>query len=525
MLALTSTRRFALGVLFLTGAVLTSGCSLSWRENTSPVQTSTLTPSPAPSTPRPPDTLPPPPAGLQRYYSQQVAWQPCEGSYQCATVEVPLDYAQPQGSTIRLAVKSRPATGAAPRLGALLFNPGGPGESGVRYLPDVLDYPVVKELSQQYDVVGFDPRGVGASAAVQCLQGAQLDQYLASDPTPDSEQEVSALQQANREFVAACQANTGALLGHISTLDTARDLDVVRAVMGDYQLNYLGFSYGTFLGAHYANLFPARVGRMVLDAALDPSVNSWETALGQARGFEQSLRAFITDCLSRGAQCPLRGSVDEAAQQIQRIIEQADAAPYPTGTQRQLTESLAVIGIARLLYSEQNWPGLRFALAQVLNNGHAALLLESADDYYSRSSSGFLTNSAVAFAAIGCADGQEPATPAQVRSRMAQFEQASPTFGRFVAWGALSCQQWPYPGAIKPGPLHAKGAAPILVIGTTSDPATPYAWAQGLAQQLDSGHLLTREGEGHTAIGSNGCIDQAVRAYFLQGTLPSVARC
>lgn len=473
--------------------------------------------------------LPAPPQQLARFYSQQLDWQQCPNQQRvlCSTVEVPLDYAQPQGQTLRVAVSRLPAGDSRRRLGSLVLNPGGPGAGAVDMLPTLaMMAQGVSRAASRYDLVAFDPRGVGRSQPVRCLDTAAQDRYLAADPTPDDPAEVAQLQRLNREFGQACLANVGALLGHVSTAEVARDMDILRAALGDKRLNYVGFSYGTFIGASYAEQFSLRVGRMVLDGAVDPAQDAWGFALGQTQGFEQALRAFVTDCLALGAQCPLSGTVEQAQAQVAGLIAHIDAQPLPTGTDRPLTESLATIGIADALYTQQRWPTLREALRQAMTQGDGALLLKASDQYYHRSTSGYTDNSVAAMSAVSCLDRAAGADPATVGARIPQFERASPTFGRYVAWGAIGCTQWPYPPTMAAAPVHAVGAAPILVVGTTGDPATPYAWAQSLAAQLDSGHLLTLVGEGHLALGSgNACIDDAVQNFLLRGVLPTNDRC
>ena len=312
------------------------------------------------------------------------------------------------------------------------------------------------------------------------------------------------------------------LLGHVDTRSAARDLDVLRAALGDETLSYLGFSYGTLLGATYAGLFPETVGRMVLDGAVDPTLERAELGLGQAIGFEGALRAYVEDCLA-GDDCPLTGSVDQALQQVSGLVDQARRSPLRTESGRALTGSLAFTGVAVALYDEEFWPPLTQALTAALRQDDGTILLALADLYNDRNEDGtFASNSMEAFIAVSCLDSVESPDPAEMRATAAELAEAAPTVGRFFGYNGVVCASWPHPPVGEVGPITAEGAPPIVVIGTTNDPATPYVWAEGLAEQLSSGVLLTYEGEGHTAYGrSNDCIAAAVDAYLLEGTVPA----
>lgn len=475
--------------------------------------------STAPSEPRPsPSGLPEPPDGLDRFYTQQVSWSTCEGDFECATVQVPLDYAEPQGRTIDIAVNRRPADDLDALQGALLVNPGGPGVPGTSYARQLA--PMLGEVTEQFDLVGFDPRGTGDSATIDCLSDDELDEYLGADVSPDTAAEVSALREGIVEFGAGCQQRSGELTGHVSTVEAARDLDIIRQVVGDPSMHYFGTSYGTELGATYAELFPGRVSRMVLDAAVDPAVHGLELGLAQLRGFETALQAYLRDCVDSG-ECPLGGSVEEAEATLVDLMAQIDAEPLPGDDERELTTGWAFYGLALPLYAAELWPALTQALTAALD-GDGSVLLRLADAYTSRLGGEYANNSMEAFVAINCLDDPTARTPAEIREALPRFEEASAVFGATFAWGSIGCPQWPVEPS-RPGPdeIDAAGAEPILVIGTTRDPATPYVWAQSLAEQLESGVLLTREGDGHGAFGhGNECIDDAVREYLLQGAVP-----
>ena len=473
----------------------------------------------------------PVPADLARFYSQTLTWSTCSDvkapsgeTAQCGTVTVPLDWADPTGQTIQLAVARLRARGSD-TVGSILVNPGGPGASAVDFL-ETAGTVVSAEVRDEYDLVAFDPRGVQRSAPVRCYDGAQMDQLVAADFDLSTDAGVQAQEKAWADFGAACAQNTGPVLGHVDTISSARDMDVVRAAVGDATLDYLGYSYGTKLGATYAALFPKTVGRMVLDSALDPTLDADAVSAGQAVGFESALRAYVTDCLG-GKGCPLTGTVDAAMKQIATLLNRTHTTPLPTGTSRRLTAPLAFTGIAYPLYSQRAWPMLTQALTAAVK-GDGSGLLQLADAYYDRSSDGtYTTNTTEAFTAIGCLDSRGSADLATMRAQAAAIEKAAPTVGQFFAYTGTVCADWPVPQVKDLTDYSAKGAPPIVVIGTTNDPATPYVWAQKMASTLSSGVLLTHVGQGHGAYGlSNSCVQGAVDTYLLDGTPPKVGtRC
>lgn len=458
-----------------------------------------------------------PTGSLARFYGQPVAWEKCPGAFECGTVEVPVDYTDPDGKTLELAVNRRPADGNSP-IGALIVNPGGPGASGVDYAPQAVAQ-FGPEVLRDYDVVGFDPRGVAASEPVECLDDPGVDRLLAADPDPDTDSEVAETERLLADFAAGCAEDAGALLPHLSTTDVARDLDVLRAVMGDDKLHYYGASYGTFIGAVHAELFPDRVGRVVLDGAVDPSLGIEEVNRQQAAGFETALRAYVEACVGQ-PECPLGDNLQAGVDRVGELLDELDAEPLQTGSDRELTQSLGLYGVALPLYVEAYWPVLDQALTQALD-GDGAALLALADAYWGRTAEGYKTNTAQAIYAVNCLDDPSDATVADIEQSIPSFEQVAPTFGRTFAWSPLACAQWPVEAAAPVPDIDGEGAAPILVVGTTRDPATPYEWAQSMADQLESGVLLTRDGDGHTAYGQgNECIDSAVDRYLVEGTVP-----
>ncbi|KOV73666.1 proteinase [Streptomyces sp. AS58] len=468
------------------------------------------------------------PSALAPYYGQRLKWRACGvPDFECATLRAPLDYTKPGGGDVQLAVARKKATGPGKRLGSLLVNPGGPGGSAIGYLQAYAGIGYPAEVRARYDMVAFDPRGVARSEPVKCLDGKAMDQYTLTDVTPDDQREVDGLAGEYRKFAEGCGRQSPKLLRHLSTVEAARDMDVLRAVLGDKKLTYVGASYGTFLGATYAGLFPQRVGRLVLDGALDPSLSSRRLNLDQTAGFETAITAFAKDCAQQ-TDCPLGGpktTPEQVGQNLRAFLDNLDARPLPTGDAdgRKLTESIATTGVIAAMYDEAAWQQLRDALASAMQQNDGAGLLLLSDSYYERDAAGEYSNLMYANAAVNCLD-LPPAfeTPDEVRRALPAFEKASPVFGKTLAWAALNCAYWPVAPAGEPHRIEAKGAAPIVVVGTTRDPATPYHWAKALAGQLSSGRLLTRDGDGHTAYGRGStCIDRTINAYLLRGTAPA----
>ncbi|MEV6961400.1 alpha/beta hydrolase [Streptomyces sp. NPDC051207] len=467
------------------------------------------------------------PPALSPYYGQKLKWRGCGApGFQCATLKAPLDYAKPSGGDIRLAVARKKATGPGGRIGSLLVNPGGPGGSAVDYLQAYAGVGYPAEVRARYDMVAVDPRGVARSEPVECLDGREMDTYTQTDVTPDHERETETLVGAYRTFAEGCGADAPGLLRHVSTVEAARDMDILRAVLGDRKLNFVGASYGTFLGATYAGLFPDRAGRLVLDGAMDPSLPARRLNLEQTAGFETAFQSFAKDCVRR-SDCPLGGrntTPAQAGKNLKAFFDKLDRRPVPAGDAggRRLTESLATTGVIAAMYDESAWEQLRESLTAAMKEKDGAGLLVLSDSYYERDADGGYSNLMFANAAVNCLD--LPAafnSPDEVRQALPAFERASPVFGEGLAWASLNCAYWPVAPSGEPHRIKAAGASPIIVVGTTRDPATPYRWAKSLAAQLSSARLLTYEGDGHTAYGrGSACVDSTINAYLLRGTPP-----
>ncbi|WP_336206324.1 alpha/beta hydrolase [Nonomuraea sp. LPB2021202275-12-8] len=457
------------------------------------------------------------PPGLGGFYAQRLAWSACGGGFQCAKLKVPVNYAKPKGRHIEIAVIRLRAQGPK-RIGSLVLNPGGPGGSGVAMARNAKLF-LSPALRSSFDIVGFDPRGVGLSAPVRCMSPSVLDAYHALDPTPDTPTEVRKGDLYQQAYAQGCKANTGGLLAHLGTRSAARDIDVLRAALGEQRLTYLGFSYGSLLGATYADLFPKRVRAMVLDGAIDPTTRG-SSAGSVAHSFEVAFTAFLRDCY-RAPGCPFKKhKVSASFKELAGLFKRADRAPLRNDADgRQVNEALVWRGVMASMYSREQWPALRAALADAFK-GDGTALLTFADGYNGRLGDGTYDNGGEAFVAINCVD--YPPTSTATRSQVTYVPE-SRYFGKYFSDGLLSpCAFWPVKGTEGVGrPLRAKGAPPILVVGTTRDPATPYKDAKALAAQLSSGVLLGFDGDGHTAYGGpSTCVNGAVDRYLITRVPP-----
>jgi pimeloyl-ACP methyl ester carboxylesterase len=413
-----------------------------------------------------------------------------------------------------MAIDRHPATG--PKVGSLLTNPGGPGASGVDALPSLVAH-MPADVLAAFDVVGFDPPGVGRTAPVTCLDSAGLSQYFHVDPAPPTAAGFQAMVAADRNFAAGCQARSGAELPYVSTVDAARDMDVLRSALGDSRLTYMGFSYGTLLGATYAGLFPTHVRALVLDGALDPALPTITQLDQQSAAIDGQLQQFFGVC-ARQASCPWKpgGSMSAA---YQALVARVRANPLPAqGTSRKVGPSELLYGTAVTLYSTSTWNDLAYAL-QAASAGDGTDFLELFDTYTGRHENGTYDNLFEANAAINCLDAPAP-SPATLQAAAPAAQAVAPVFGLQNLDSEVGCAVWPVPATGKVGPIRAAGSPPILVVGSTGDPITPYSWAQALSQQLANGVLLTRVGDGHTAYLNSSCIRGRVDQYLIHLTVP-----
>lgn len=436
----------------------------------------------------------------------------------CGKVPVPLDYDNPASATIDIEVLKVHDNRQPKKIGPLLMNPGGPGAGGLT-LPLELLPTLSDTILNNFDLIGFDPRGVDLSSPINCVSDAQKDQFEAADPnllTPDGFAQAKA---ANTAVAQECAAAYPATLADYNTVFTAMDMERIRLALGGGKLNYLGLSYGTELGAVYAHLYPAEVRAAVLDGAIDPTTDAVTSAADQLQGFESAFDQFAADCLQRPA-CAVLGN---PRQVVYQLTAQANVTPIPSkaaGETRAATGGVVLTGVLQGLYDQSLWQELGDALVQA-QKGDSQGLFGLADEYYKRSANGTHTNIYEANEAINCNDSPPGPSDQVIQATATTWATAYPMFG---AWGAamlFQCQSW-QPVRHPLPPVTATGAPPILVVGTTHDPATPYAGAAKLAAALTSGQVLTWQGQGHTAYTKSTCIDANVDNYLVTTAMPPV---
>ena len=435
---------------------------------------------------------------------------------------VPIDYKKLSTGTFEIALLKYEAR-TSKKLGSLIVNPGGPGGSGVDYAY-AAEYIFSPAILDRYDIVGFDPRGVSRSAPIRCLTDKELDANNNSDSKPDNDAEFQQILQDTKKYVEKCKEENKHLTSY-STANVARDLDILRHALGDKQLNYMGKSYGTYLGTLYAQFFPEKVGRVVLDGAVDPSISNFQQTLTQAVGFDQAFNSFAADCNKR-KNCTLPKDKDAAVAEMQTLFSKATNKPFPTKKSgRTLSESMMVLGTASAMYDNQTgWPQLRRAIAEA-QKGYGDTFLKLADEYTGRQNDGsYPDNEFDSGAVIDCLDFNEPRSVKQIRSDANVFADKAPLFGPYLAYGGVTCKFFNQDSEITIEPLST--ASPVIVIGTTGDPATPYEWAEGLSKLLTNSRLISLTGEGHTGQGQgNACIDDQIDDFYLTGKAPTTSTC
>jgi pimeloyl-ACP methyl ester carboxylesterase len=460
---------------------------------------------------------------LEPFYKQDVTWQNCGGGMDCATLKAPVDWSQPDGEQIELAIARHKAGGDS--MGSLLINPGGPGGSGYDFAQGFVPSDGVYD---NYDIVGFDPRGVGRSTPIICFtDDADRDEmiYGTYDDPYGSEGWQAELADRQKAWVDACAENTGDLLGHIDTVSVAHDMDMMRAVLGDDELNYLGYSFGTYIGTVYAELFPEKVGRMVLDGAVEPPFGTFAQLADQMAGFDSAFRAYMEWCLASG-DCPFEGPLGEALAEAHLLTLSVDGQGLESGDGRVLDSATVGTGIALALYNAGNWSYISDMFAE-LKQGEASTAFLLADSYNGREGGGYADRSLDVYFAVTCAEGDIGTDDVDLIEGLGIMDEKGPYVGGILALDdytllEAACSQWPHERPEFPAEFDAAGAPPILVIGTTNDPATPYANSVALADQLESGVLISYEGEGHTVYGNGvACIDDLVDAYFVDDEVPA----
>ena len=450
-------------------------------------------------------------------------WGPCimtesmpdsTGAYpgvDCSTLTVPFDYARPEGPSFTIPVVRIPSKADKPRL--LLTNPGGPGISGAKDLISVRDY--FEKFTDTHSVVSFDPRGVGGSnPAIQCLDLQQQWAIFDQPSVPTSDVETSRATELAAGIGAACQRQFGDAFGHVGTANVARDMDEIRKAMGFDKIDYFGFSYGTFLGAMYTDMFPGKADRVVLDSVMDPSLDYQQIRHGQAQGMQHSVTAFVEDCLRR-ADCPLSGAPSQALQQISDLIGKLDKQPYVSPDGRALSGA-RMLGLVESsqYFPDSGWPGLRDALHRAVAGDWAAV----ADAAFSPN---LMVNPADSeYLSVVCIDFQQERDPGAPRRLAPLWSAESPISGGNRAWSLAPCESWPVGAARAPGPVNAGGAGQVLILNTTGDPATPLAWAQSLHDQIKNSTLVIAPAEGHIASTQSACAEDALVAFLTKGSLP-----
>ena len=463
------------------------------------------------------------PEGLEKFYKQKLGWVPCkdDAKMQCADVKVPLDYKKPGGKGITVAMAKLPAKGGKP-IGSLFINPGGPGESGIDMVSRA-DKTFSKDVMDKYDIIGFDPRGVGSSTPIDCIDEREMAEVLDSDFDMETEAGRKARKAQARQIAKGCKEKSGELLAHVGTESAARDMDVLRGLVGDEKLNYIGLSYGTQLGGMYADLFPKKVGRMVLDGAANPQQSFLPSTYTQMLGFEKSFERYAERCVKAG-NCPLGSSVDAAKKKMRALLDQAHATPFKTSDpNRPLNRSMLRFALTGLMYKDEWWPLITGGAQGLIEDNDGSTFMLPLDTYIGRVGDSFDGNSMEAYWAINCADYVQ-SSEAEYQKYAKKLKREAVVFGSFSADDDLAmhvCAELPYHPKANPGPYRAKGSAPIVVIGTRHDPATPYSWAQNMHKTLENSVLLTWEGAGHLAYRRAGsCIDTSVDKYLLTGEVP-----
>ena len=463
--------------------------------------------------------------GLDRskYESQVISWSSCCENFECGDITVPVDYENLGGERIQLSLVRHPANNESSRLGTLFVNPGGPGASGVEY-GFAAEYIVSPEILAQYDIVGFDPRGVGGSSAERCLTNKDTDRLIASNGPPAVGLPESEIIAASKMLAEKCKAKLGDRLKHLGSVAVVSDMELMRKVFGEKKFNFLGKSYGTYLGLVYASMYPNSVGRVVLDGVIDPQVTTNEVNKTQAIGFELALDSFLTDCIAK-VNCFYQGDLQGARDEVSKIMTLLRSNPLKSNDDRLVTESILVLAMVSSLYNtDTGWPELNRAFKDAVK-GKGIRLQGMADDYVLRDKNGAYNSNENEIAyVVNCVDREDDASIERTKADSIAISKIAPHFGPYIAWSALPCDYWPYPPIRPPVELSGPNLPPFLMVGTTRDPATPYEWAQSVAKRFPSVVLITADGDGHTGHGrGSACVDGAVDAYLLKGTLPGGA--
>jgi pimeloyl-ACP methyl ester carboxylesterase len=448
---------------------------------------------------------------LEDYKSQELNWRDCYDGFECSSFKVPVNYAKVDNQSFTLKVLRHNTLDQKNKLGSIVVNPGGPGGSATLYAYNA-EYILSKEINEKYDVVGFDPRGINESGEIRCLTNEEEDEFLNADASDGKAVNIAALSEISKDFANKCAKAAGKKLGHYSTLEAAKDMEILRLLLNEKKLNFLGKSYGTYLGTLYAALYPETVGRIVLDGAVSPNVSMREQQLAQAVAFDKALNNFLAT--------QKRFKLSD----IKKLLSDADTNPMEGSDGRYASQSIAITAIATTLYdSGDGWKDLKKMLNQAIVKRDPAEMFKQADDYNNRDSAGnYYSNQTDVSIIINCLDWKEPRTIEEITSDRGAFIKAAPIFGPYLYLAGLPCKYWKTEPQLPPMPLKNIDTSPVLVIGVTNDPATPYEWAQDLVKVFTNGKLLTLNGDGHTGHNQgNECVDSVVDSYFLTGKIGS----
>lgn len=490
-----------LGALLATVALATAACSASGGSTGAESSKDATTTTAATSTSGGSTTT-----GGDGPGASTLRWTSCDDGFECATLRVPVDHAKPTGKTLTLGLARRPADDQAHKIGSLLMNPGGPGGSAIDLIEGI---PLPKALTDKFDIVGFDPRGVGRSSALDCR--SHLQEIYDADPTMEDQADRTEYLKVSKAFVDECQRKYADLLPHLGTRDVARDMDLVRAAVGDPKLTYVGYSYGTAIGQVYAQLFPTHVRAMVLDGVMDLSQDGLQGATGQAKGFDGALQAFLADCDRRDC------LGDPAGEVLDEVTAQSEKRPIPAkGADRPATPGVVNLAVGEALYSESLWPALAKALTDA-RDGDGTGLVDLADEYLQRDPDGSYESGFEIYFAVSCLDQAFPRDPTKVFAAAKAAGKLYPRVGEGLVNDYVRCALWPTPAQpVGPVPATTKGLPPTVVISTTNDPATPYQSGVRAAEQIPGAVLITNKGEGHTIFAQGKrCVDDAVTTYLV----------
>ncbi|MFZ1362755.1 MAG: alpha/beta hydrolase [Candidatus Nanopelagicales bacterium] len=468
-----------------------------------------------------------PSADLNSFYSQQVNWKSCgsDANQMCASIKVPLNYSDLSQGDIEIAVARTKRSGGnktETNGGSILTNPGGPGASGLDFHPYMVGM-LGDDVLANYDVVSFDPRGVGKSASVTCLDTKQMDTFMADLGTPNKVTSVDQVSAAAASMGAGCEKGSARVLPYVGTNNTARDMDVIRGVLGETKISYYGASYGSSLGQIFATLFPDKTGRFVLDGVVPMWFDIEQMGLGQAKGFETTFERFVANCPKHRG-CPLPNNPQQATSKVKNLLNQLGSKNLPAkgdDSGREVTQAIAYNGVMASMYDDSyGWADLRRALAQAFA-GNGTGLLQLSDEYAEREN-GKYGGILQSYYAISCLDQDGRADVTATEQLGKEWAGQAPMFGDYMAWTGLPCSNWPAPVDLAPSRDNWSGLPAMLLINYSEDPATPYEWAEEVASSMPQSALVKVPGPNHVAAFNEiKCVDDSISQFYLDGKLPA----